>query len=952
MDDWVAVLRQWLERWYLETPSLEFAVPARGSPTLGLERYSFWEVSEFQQMAASSLRTRVVSFLSCLHAAKVRHALWIRSDGRRYQLLHGIDSSQPGTMVPGFQGLLHRALEGFLLGARLRPLSPQRQGDELNFAQLLNDNRRFAFITGIPGAIEDESIATRIDEALEGLTGVPFDLFVHSYPQQGGPIDEIENLLATLVTLTHQLSRQQVSRSDSSSFSQGVNRGLSLAQSDSRSLNIGQALTHSESGPKEELSSAAQSLGLVLGCLAGGAAGLALSPPLAPQLAMAGGMIGKQIQQSISGAKGSNKALSQSASGNVTGGAQSSEQRSVSVGDSSSKTEQHGTQHSFEMLNPQAQILEQLCLLYLNRLKAGRDYGVWKTTVLVAAADEEELRLAGNVLFGILRGRDTHLEPLRLISIQPKRGLMKAVWEAVTSGQEMPASAALPPANPLLPGTEGPNTILTSKELAAWVLPPGRDIAGVKVRTISHFARNPPAHGPDTVRLGTLVYYGRELIDQPVEIDTKDICRHIFIAGTTGSGKTNTVQHFLWELQARHEPIPFMVIEPAKSEYHDLYKQLLRRYEDKQIPQRPRWLRVGARASAGTDPAPLCLNPFSAPAGLPLGRHIEAIKILLQSCFTMQESLPQVWEGLLFDTYADFGWNDLVSPVEIRPDRRFPNFGDFFAESGQRTGKPHPHPALARMDEYARKHTPHLTETRIERAVRSLGYEPAVAANFIAAMRVRLGSFRRGMKAEIFLPTGDKPETAIGELLNAPCFIELSDLNEPDIRRFLMGALFLRIYAEREAEHRQRNEREQRRLRHLLVLEEAHHLVREAEGHGASAELMRQSNTVIADAFAELRAYGQAILVADQSPALLSRSVLRNANTKVAHRLLDGPDVAAIGDAMGLDELQRKELRHLEVGNCAVTTPHSEPIHCRVELFKPNNDSARSGRTQTRSKLP
>lgn len=51
----------------------------------------------------------------------------------------------------------------------------------------------------------------------------------------------------------------------------------------------------------------------------------------------------------------------------------------------------------------------------------------------------------------------------------------------------------------------------------------------------------------------------------PVDINCKDLTRHALITGVTGSGKTTTIKHILFNCLAQN--IPFMVVEPAKTEY-------------------------------------------------------------------------------------------------------------------------------------------------------------------------------------------------------------------------------------------------------------------------------------------------------------------------------------------------------------------------------------------------
>ena len=60
-----------------------------------------------------------------------------------------------------------------------------------------------------------------------------------------------------------------------------------------------------------------------------------------------------------------------------------------------------------------------------------------------------------------------------------------------------------------------------------------------------------------------------QITDKVVELNNKTLNMHTFITGSTGSGKSNCVYQMLVELY--QDKIPFLVIEPAKGEYKDVF---------------------------------------------------------------------------------------------------------------------------------------------------------------------------------------------------------------------------------------------------------------------------------------------------------------------------------------------------------------------------------------------
>ena len=61
------------------------------------------------------------------------------------------------------------------------------------------------------------------------------------------------------------------------------------------------------------------------------------------------------------------------------------------------------------------------------------------------------------------------------------------------------------------------------------------------------------------------VYHMRHEEENPVTLDVDSLTSHVFITGSTGTGKSNTVYQLLDKLQKND--VKFLVVEPAKGEY-------------------------------------------------------------------------------------------------------------------------------------------------------------------------------------------------------------------------------------------------------------------------------------------------------------------------------------------------------------------------------------------------
>jgi hypothetical protein len=92
---------------------------------------------------------------------------------------------------------------------------------------------------------------------------------------------------------------------------------------------------------------------------------------------------------------------------------------------------------------------------------------------------------------------------------------------------------------------------------------------------------------------------------------------------------------------------------------------------------------------------------------------------------------------------------------------------------------------------------------------------------------------------------------------------------------------------------------------------------------------------------AEIRKYGEGMIIVDQIPNKLASEVLKNTNTKIIHRIFSKDDKDAVGDTMFMNEKQRQYLSSLEVGQAVVFSENTEiPVHVQVTPIVNTSDLA------------
>jgi len=419
-------------------------------------------------------------------------------------------------------------------------------------------------------------------------------------------------------------------------------------------------------------------------------------------------------------------------------------------------------------------------------------------------------------------------------------------------------------------GTSGANwpTWLNSADLANIVQLPLQEYPGYSVEGIGRFDLNGPPRdeGQPSLSLGWIQDLGLPT-GHELRLERDRLTGHALIAGTTDSGKTNTSFYLLRELE--RVGVPFLVIEPTKGEY---------RFLRASFPS----LRL---ITLGSNEAPLQVNPFYVPQGVPVHAHIDYLLSLFAASFVLYAPMPYVLEAALYEVYQDKGW-DLAAN------------------------------ACRRGDAASERAFPTLTDLclKVEEVADRLGYEPRISADVKAALRARLNSLRIGAKGAM-LDTHARLD--VSALLKQPAVIEMRAVGDDEQKAFLIGLLLMMLF---EHYYAQGVHVSRVALSHVTVIEEAHRLLQNvapAQG-GDFANPRGKAVETFANLIAEIRAYGEGLIVIEQSPTKLAPDVLKNTNLRVIHRIVSADDRETMARAANLDERQAQALASLPRGRAAV----------------------------------
>ena len=430
----------------------------------------------------------------------------------------------------------------------------------------------------------------------------------------------------------------------------------------------------------------------------------------------------------------------------------------------------------------------------------------------------------------------------------------------------------------LYPSVVTATTNLSGKELAYSLNFPRKSIAGLPVIECTEFGRNIVKYDLDSskgddLRIGNIFHmFHKE--PEIVSLRKNSLASHTFITGSTGSGKSNTVYRILDE--ASFNDIKFMVIEPAKGEYKNIFGG----YEDVTV--------------YGTNPylsELLRINPFSFPKGIHVFEHLDRLVEIFNVCWPMYAAMPAVLKSAIEKSYKDCGWN-LTESVNPYGEDLYPTFID-----------------VAR---------------NIKTIIDSSEYDAENKGAYKGSLLTRLQSLTNGINGMIFT------ENAIPEedLFEENIIIDLSRVGSSETKSLLMGMLVLKLQEYRISNAKQINIP----LRHLTVLEEAHN---STEQSSETANLAGKSVEMISNAIAEMRTYGEGFIIVDQAPGLLDMAAIRNTNTKIIMRLPDQEDRELVGRAANLNNDQIMEIAKLPCGVAAIyQNEWVQPVLCKVDKFE------------------
>lgn len=793
---------------------------------------------------------------------------------------YGLSRARPdakGENIPNLgKHVLQASLEGNFRGCQVEELSVHDKNLVLGTMRKMGNGGNDGYasrIEGVAGAIKDGEEFQGVDRLVDAMRGHSFCVLIVAESMDQKRIATVEKNLQEAYSMLSAYSKYSVQhgQNESTSKNSSINKGTSQNDSTSESTSTGE--NHSDSRGNSQSYSTGESETDSHG--KNKSSGRSSSNGTSGSSTSNSGSEGT----SDSYTKGKTTGRTDGSSTNHSDGTSMSKQQgsSHSQGHSYSEGSSEGTSQGIsesytqEYLNKCAQEwLKYSDEVLFPRLDYGRGKGLYMSAFYVMSDNELCQKRLENTVLALYSGKAGNRVPLKAIRINSDNLQTQCMEKCLIPEGKVPTNQRTERAFLSQDvGWDGHLPLsnwISTNELALIAGLPQREVIGMKLREQVEFGLNyEKPEKEDCIDLGNLLQDGVEVKTSPVYLDKDSLDKHVFVAGVTGSGKTTTCHRILLQSQ-----LPFLVIEPAKTEYRILKQE-----------EACKDLLV---FTLGNDQvAPFRLNPFELQPKESIDAHIDMIKASMEASFEMEAAEPQLIEAALYRCYEKKGWDVNLTLNTKYKDPYAPGCASF--------------PTISDL----------LVE--VKHVVEEQGFDDRLRDEYNGSIRAMLQSLTLGAKGAML----NTPRSIdIASLLDKKVVLELENIRNGNEKALIMGfilAAFNEAIRERFAKDGQEHA-------HILLVEEAHRLLsRWQPGDGLNKKLGVET---FSDMLAEIRKYGESLIIVDQIPNKMAPDVLKNTNTKIIHRIFAQDDKEAVGNTMALDTDQKRFLSSLLTGQAVV----------------------------------
>lgn len=854
------------------------------------ENVRFFKISE---MVYAKEEYATYKFASVFNAAQnMDCAVFIiaDSDGQQTDFYMGVRSLDSKRTTKSLKDTLKNALSGQFPGIKTEDLLEDKaksiigniKATSIAAVSCVANNKNDEFTT-------NQNFLQGLEKMTIAMQGQKYTAVVVANGATGEQITEVRKGYENIFTQLSPFANMQLSYGSnqalslSNAFSSGTTAGTSYSYNTSStngaSTSESESTSHSiskESTGTKMLKGAAAAIGIAGAALAPFTGGLSMA--IGGVASGALGLAASAIQKTESDSSSYGKTTTENTS--ETTGETNSTNEGTSEISTETKSLTSGTSNNMQLTMQNKSIINTLerIDLQLKRLQECESLGMWECAAYFLSDSQESAEMAASTYKALMKGENSGVE-VSAVNFwgKPSAYKTKLIKEYVTNFIHPVFSY------PSMSGNISvtPCSLVSGNELAIHMGLPRKSVCGLPVIEHADFGkevvRYDNAASSKNINLGNVFNMGSES-KKPVRLDRNSLTMHTFVTGSTGSGKSNTIYEILDQL--RVVDVPFLVIEPAKGEYKNIFGQL----PDVTI--------------LGTNPEYselLKINPFRFPKKIHILEHVDRLIEIFNVCWPMYAAMPAILKDAVLQSYGVCGW-DLATSKNPYSDELFPTFADL--------------------------------QDEILNVIESSAYSQELKSNYIGSLATRIKSLTNGLNGQIFSAN----ETDNKILFDRNVIVDLSRVGSLETKSLIMGILIMRLNEHRVCFSEGMN----LPLKHITVLEEAHNILKRTstEQNPESSNMTGKSVELLSNSIAEMRTYGEGFIIADQSPNAVDMSAIRNTNTKIVMRLPDEADRRLAGKASALKDEQLDEISKLPKGVAIVyQNDWLEPVLCKINKF-------------------
>ena len=432
----------------------------------------------------------------------------------------------------------------------------------------------------------NETFIQGLEKLAIAMQGQKYTIIILAKSTSSDQLEETRRAYETIYTQLSPYANMQLSYGTNTaiSLSDALSHGVTTGKSYSKNESIQTGTSYQEGTSKSNsvsksdiFSATARSLGTVaLGVASLAAAPLTGGISVAAAAALTIGQVG--IDNIIPKTYMNGTAVSNSTTTNesITNGETFGTNENISNTNTRTAGQTAGSSNNMQLTMQNKNLIDtmQKIELQLKRIDECESVGMWECAAYILSDTQETAEMAAGTYKALMKGENSGVETSAINFWGRKKSkqlpilreyianFIHPVFQYSSDTSNIPVTAS---------------SLVSSNELAIHMGLPRKSVCGFPVIEHADFGKEVVQYetkekGKEKdFQLGYIFEMGKRT-DTEVSLACNSLTMHTFVTGSTGAGKSNAVYEILNQLRMLYG-IPFLVVEPAKGEYKNIFGQ-------------------------------------------------------------------------------------------------------------------------------------------------------------------------------------------------------------------------------------------------------------------------------------------------------------------------------------------------------------------------------------------